>query len=320
MTLAASKTAGPSSPKPKAPASSSASGSPPPRPIKTRLAGTRRTASIRIHLDRQAQPVLDISLGDLFARQHPHFSGMLLSESAGCFVGYVPIPFRTGCLVSLEGTAPRQFEISILSLPSAEGLSTFQSQPTPEEATDLQLARTLWQEPEALFENVPSFSPERVWRALSIRKQVEEAEYPVDGSERSTHLYALPAGPRTIRSLDAIIDPKTTENWRTARLRIVWEGDDLSQPGIDLPVSEFFAQAARSFPYRSLMAGANENVWSNRFPMPYRARALLQIDAQGPIKGAIRVRTVRGREPGAGYLRALGRDVTPAGPGKRSSG
>ena len=272
---------------------------------------------LRIQLDHQSQPVLDVPLADLFAAQHPHFPGTLMRECGGCFIGYVPIPFRDGCLVTVEGKAALQYEISVLSVPSAEGLGAFPSQPTPEEANALQLARTLWQEPEALFENVPSFSAQRLRRALSLWKQLQEAEYPVEGSERSTQLFALPPGPRTIRSLDAIIDPKTTENWRKARLRLVWEADDVSQSAIDLPMGEFFAQAPRSLPYRALMAGANENVWSNRFPMPYRGRALLQIDADGPIKGAIRIRSVRGAEPGAGYFRAVGRDVTPTGPEQR---
>ncbi len=279
-------------------------------------ATSRETGRLVIRLDNASNAVLDIPLAELFAGKNPRLPGTLMSRTTGGFTGYVPIPFQNGCVVSFRGTLPPHYAISIVSLPGTEGLTTFRADINAEEAKELELARALWQEPEALFENVPPYSPQRNWRLLSIRKQVEEAEYPVDGSEQSTHLFALPAGPRTIRSLDAIIDPKTTENWRTARLRIVWDGDDIAHPDIDLPVSEFFEQAVHSFPYRSLMAGANENVWSNRLPMPYREGGSLQIDARGPIKGAIRVRTVRGAELGAGELRALGRSVTSNAAGR----
>lgn len=262
---------------------------------------------LRVTIDQQTEPVLDVPLTELFAGAHPRFPGVVGGARPGGFVAYIPIPFRDGCRITLEGAVVRPYEISVLKVPSAAGLARFQAQPPPPEAHDLQLAFALWREPEAIFSNEPSYSRERLWRELSIRKHIEEAEYPVDGTERSTRLFALPDGPRTIRSFDVVIDPKTADNWRSARLRITWDGANPASPSVDLPLGDFFGLPDRGLTYRSLLTGENEHVWSNRFPMPYRAGAMIQIDADGPIRGAVRVRTQRGPAPGAGYFRAASR-------------
>ena len=109
--------------------------------------------------------------------------------------------------------------------------------------------------------------------------------------------------------------PKTAEAWRSARLRLVWEGDDPELAGVDLPLGAAFGLPERSMPYRSLLVGRNAMTWYNYFPMPYRRQALLQIEAEEPIKGKVRVRTLPGVDPRAGYFRAGFRASLPAKPG-----
>ena len=274
-----------------------------PKPDLSRASAAR----LRVHADGRAEPVLDVALDALVSGQHPHFPAVVNGARPGGFVLYTPIPFRNGCLITLESGGKRDYEVGLLTLPSADGVASFHAEPTAEEASALELAYALAREPEAHFSNEPSYSRQRQWRALSIYKQIEDAEYTVDGTELSTRLFALPAGPRTIRSFDVIIDPKTVDNWRTARLRIVWEGSDPANAAIDLPMSQFFALPERGLTYRSLLTGENEHIWSNRFPMPYLRGAAVMIDAKGRIKGAVRVRTLRDRAGGAGYLCAASR-------------
>ena len=80
---------------------------------------------LKIYLDRQPRPVLDLPLADLFADKHPHFPRPLVGERPGGFVCYVPIAFRDGCKVVLDGTAPPPFQIDMLKLPGADGITTF---------------------------------------------------------------------------------------------------------------------------------------------------------------------------------------------------
>ncbi len=54
--------------------------------------------------------------------------------------------------------------------------------------------------------------------------------------------------------------------------------------------------------------GSTGPVWFNRFPMPYRRQAFLQIDSETAIRGTIRIRSVPGTASDAGYLRACYRE------------
>ncbi len=270
---------------------------------------------LRIYLDRRSRPALDIPLRDLCAGKHPHFPGPMAGEWAGGFVCYVPIAFRDGCKVVVDGRNARSYQINLLKLPSAAGITTFTETPTEAEAAALKRARALWLEPEALWSNEPPFSRNVEWRALSLRRQAEEAEYAVNAGKRSTQLFLLPDGPRTIRALEVIPTPKTADAWRSSRLRLIWESDDPADAGVDLPLGLAFGRADRSMVYRSLMVGQDAMTWYNYFPMPYRRQALLQIDAEEPIQGLIRVRTLPGVKPGAGYFRARYRASSSSKPG-----
>jgi hypothetical protein len=119
----------------------------------------------------------------------------------------------------------------------------------------------------------------------------EAAEYPVESAGRATSVYVLPAGPKTVRALEIVPTAATAAAWRSARLRLTWEADDpdAALAGVDLPLT--------------LAARAEDRAWVVRLPMPYRSRALLRIDTEAPLEGRIRVRTTRGVDPDAGYLR-----------------
>jgi hypothetical protein len=258
----------------------------------------RKDAHLRIILDGRPVPALDVTLDELFSGRHPHFPRPLVNEAAGGFVCYVPVAFRNGCKVEVDGTGVRHFQVDVVRLPSAAGVTTFTAAPTKAERDALTLARELWRDPDSLFTDKAEL------RAMAVRSP-EKAEFHVDGGRRSMQRFILPAGPRTIRSLDVVADPRTADAWRSARIRLIWEGDDPAGAGVDVPLGFLFAQVEGVNPHQSLLAGQREQRWWNRFPMPYRRQALIQVDAEEPVKGLIRVRTVAGVDPGAGYFRAV---------------
>jgi hypothetical protein len=140
------------------------------------------------------------------------------------------------------------------------------------------------------------------------RLPIETSEYIVDGIARSTHRFLMPAGPRTIRALEITIARGTGEAWRAARLRLTWE-ETGAGAGVDLPAGFLFARPPDVGPFQSVLMEQNGSTWSNRFPMPYRRQAFLQIDAEAAIRGTIRVRTVPGTAPEDGYFRAVYREL-----------
>jgi hypothetical protein len=252
---------------------------------------------LRVYLDGQKQPALDLTLEELFSGRHPHFPWPMVVDGPAGFVCNIPIPFSAGCRITLEGPTPRAVQVDALRLPDADGLARFDATPTPGEIDDLRLAKWLWKAPDDLFS-----------RAAEIRKMVifnpEVAEFKVDAAQRSSQRFLLPAGPRTIRSLDVLVTPDTAEAWRGARLRVIWDGDDPRSAGVDLPLGSFYVQAERILPHASLVTSYREHRWANRLPMPYNRQAIVQIDSEQPIKGLIRVRSVPEVDPRAGYLRA----------------
>lgn len=278
---------------------------PPELPLRRPVADRRR---FRVYLDRHPGPVLDVTLSELFSGQHPRFPRPIVGYGPGGAYCDMPIPFREHCLVTYEGREESPFQLEFARLPTSQGINTFDATPSPEVRDDLRLAKALWMDPDALFS-----------KAAEIRKMVilnpEVAEYRVDVERRATQVFELPAGPRTIRSFEILAAPQTTEAWRAARLRLVWDGDSLGQPSVDVPVGFFFVQTERAMmPHASLIVSHREQRWSNRFPMPYRRGAKLQIDSDEPLNGMIRIRTLAGVDPSAGYLRAAFRTLRGAAP------
>jgi hypothetical protein len=245
---------------------------------------------LRVYVDGRSDPALDVPLNDLFLGKHPRFPRPLVEAGSRGFACYVPIAFRDGCKIVLDGPAVRTYQINMITLPGAEGVTSFASNLAPDDRRELDRAVRFWSRPGDFSE-------------LGVR-DAEGAVYNVEALGRSSLTFALPDGPRTLRSLEIVPTPETAEAWRGARLRLVWDSEDPAVAGFDLPLGCAFAQADRAEPYRSILAGRDERGWYLHAPMPYRRRALLQIDSPRPIQGRIRLMSVAGIDRQAGYFRA----------------
>ncbi|APW60054.1 DUF2961 domain-containing protein [Paludisphaera borealis] len=260
----------------------------------------RKNEHIKIYLDGQAKPALDVPLETLFSGKHPHFPRPLVMEGSGGFVSYVPIPFRNGCKVVVEGQGVRFYQIGLVTLPSAEGVDTFVEQPSAPVLADLKAAKALWASPE-------TYETQMLAKSLT-------AEYSVEGIARSEQVFGMPAGPATIQSIELEPSAGTADGWRSARLRMVWDQDASGEPGVDLPFDYAFGTLPDAIGFQSLLIGQRGGSWYNRFPMPYHRQASLRIDAEKPIKGKLRVRYRKGVDADAGYLRASYREALPTRP------
>ncbi len=261
-----------------------------------------KSEHIKIYLDKKERPDLDVPLEMIFSGRHPHFPRPLVFEGSGGFVSYVPIPFQSGCRIVVEGLGVRFYQISLIRLPAGTQLASFTAEPRPEEQAELASAATLWSRPGEYESNELADS--------------ELAQYLVEGLAKSSHEYVLRAGPATIRSLEIVPAAGTEDAWHAARLRLVWDDDNIGDAAVDLTLGLAFGRVEGAGPYESLLLGQRKGTWYNRFPMPYQRQALIRIDTAKPLKGTIRVRTVRGIAPDAGYLHLVQRQSVPTQSGE----
>jgi hypothetical protein len=257
---------------------------------------------LKIYLDGRDTPALDVPLEIVFSGAHPHFPRPLAFEGSGGYVSYVPIPFRAGCKILVEGQAVRFYQINLVGLPGAEGVTSFTDETAPDDQAKLDRAARLWTRPGAYEE--------------SDLTEAYVARYEVEGLAHSSHKYALRAGPSTVRSLEVFPAAGTEDAWREARLRLVWDDDEAAEAdsGVDLPLGLAFGLVEGGRPYQSLLLGRRADSWYNRFPMPYHRQAILRIDSDKPLRGTLQVRTVRGTAADAGFFRAALREARPARP------
>ena len=107
----------------------------------------RKKEHLKIYLDGQSCPALDVPLELVFSGSHPHFPRPLVSEGSGGYVSYVPIPFRAGCKIMVDGQAVRFYQINMVGLPGDEGVASFTDQPSSEVHAQLDRAARLWTHP-----------------------------------------------------------------------------------------------------------------------------------------------------------------------------
>lgn len=134
----------------------------------------------------------------------------------------------------------------------------------------------------------------------------EPAEYVVEAAARSTTVFLLPPGPRTIRSLEVVPTPATMAAWRGARLGLTWEDDDTAarHAAVDLPLPLAFGRVGSGLVMNPAAFGSATDSWECRLPMPYKARALLRIETESPIEGRVRLKATPGVPASPAYLHA----------------
>ncbi len=230
---------------------------------------------IKIYLDGQEEPAVDIPLEDLFSGRLPQFPKPLVGEGQGGYYCYVPIPYRQGCKVVVEGTGVRFYQITYSEFPNAEDVRSFRMKHSPAKQASLDSAVRTWSE----LGKVNSLGLD----------QAEEMLVDLKVASGQSSTIELPAGPRMVRAVLLEGTPEQLGNAIGARLQIRWEG--AKSPAVDLPLEYFFCQALASPPYRSLLAGANEKNWYNFMPMPYRGSGKLTLTAKEPLQARLRVVT-----------------------------
>ncbi|HEV8242297.1 MAG TPA: DUF2961 domain-containing protein [Thermoanaerobaculia bacterium] len=224
-----------------------------------------RNVRIRVRVDGESVPRVDLPLPELFDGTHPPFTAPLaldLFRSSGGNVSYVPIPYRRGCTVSLVGAESARiwYQIGFHRLASAAGVTSFRGD---EDLSGLRAALSTpagvdpWPQPQ------PHLS--QLLQTLAVGEERVAWERQGAGELRRLRLRA----PR--------------ESW--GRLRLLLDFDGARR--VDLTLADFFAASPAPVPtMRSLLAGADDDgLLYAYFPMPFARSARVSLrseDAAGP--------------------------------------
>jgi hypothetical protein len=239
----------------------------------------RKGEHIRIYLDGKSEPALDVPIADLFSGKLERFPAPLVGAVTGGFWCYVPIPYRNGCRVEVDGTAVRFYHITWSEFPSDEGVKTFAMTLGNEEKEKLEKAVKAWSGLGVL----------EAAEALPIKQTVSQ-KVKLQGMLEKP--FSLVPGPGIVRAMYLEVAEKDWPGWAGTRIRIRWDGAD--SPGVDLPIEYFFCHARGAAPYRSLLVGATRTGsvlrFYNFFPMPYAKSARVTISP--PAKDSLVLGTI----------------------------
>ncbi|MBN1908378.1 MAG: DUF2961 domain-containing protein [Pirellulales bacterium] len=263
---------------------------------------------LKVYIDGQTKPVVDAPLEDILDGKLPRFPKPLVGQGQGGYYCYVPIPYRDGCKVVVEGTGVRFYQITYTEYPesAAKKISSFSMNLSPREKTELD--GVVWQ-----WSNLGNVSALRrnkdFQRDFLMDLDVKDMK---EGQPR-TIVQSLPGESRVVRAVLLEGDAKQLRKAAKASIQFRWNGAE--KPAIDLPMEMFFCQAQDAPSYRSLLTGVNDAGWYNFFPMPYQ-KGEVSITLDQPVKAKLRILTGSNLESiPQGCLHAQYNESLPTNPG-----
>ena len=256
---------------------------------------------IKIYVDGSDTPALDVPLEDLFNGKLPQFPKPLAGSAIGGFYSYVPIPYKDGCKVLVEGDAVKFYHITYSEFPSSEGIESFSMQMSPQKSKQLANAVKAWSD----LGNIKTLG-------LEDHKKIEMQ---IDSKPSAPYQTDLPEGSHMIRAIYLDTDSNNVILGPKVRFQIFF--DSAKSPAVDVPLKFFFGQAFDPDPYRSLMLGKTSDAYYNFFPMPYNKNARLKISSTEPFKSKLTLllQPLSEYRSDFAYLHAVYNEQSPTKPG-----
>ena len=230
---------------------------------------------VKIYLDDQPEPAVDLPFADYFDGKHAPFNFPSLSYNLNT-VGssgqnlYLPIPYQKSCKVVADKGWGNYFHFGYATYPQETVLPTFSSELVAQHADELKtidkfLAKDLGSDPAGKREGGKTLS-----RSVHVApgETVRVAE--LDGPAAITTLRAkMTFGDRS-DEMAAL---------RKLAIRITW--DDQTKPAVWCPLGDFFGTAPGVNLYKSLpmgMTDASEHGgFYSHWYMPFAKRAIVEL-------------------------------------------
>jgi hypothetical protein len=225
---------------------------------------------VKIYLDDQPQPTLDLPFIAYFDGKHPPLAYPALSYdmtktgSAGQNL-YLPIPYQKSCKVVAEKNWGQYYHFTYATYPPGTKLPTFSAELAAQNASDL--------------EEVNNCFTRRLGVDWRVRSGEEIAKPRVRVPAGKTASVLRLDGPRAIAALrvKAKFGNRADEMTALRRLvlRITWDGQP--QPAVWCPLGDFFGTAPGVNLYKTVMTGMTADGFYSFWYMPFGTSAVVEL-------------------------------------------
>jgi hypothetical protein len=220
--------------------------------------GMSAPVGLKFYFDDEETPRLSTTIGKWCGGCGP------LGQADGPSVNFVPMPFRTRCVVSTDGPRGEAFHHAYAyTFPTAEGITTFTGK------EDLSEIQATWRHPGT--DPKPASGDRTVTGKVAI------------AAGRAVTVYDR-RGQETIASLKVDPAPRDKGLLKGLWIRAYWDGS--RTPQVCGPLSYFFGAAdlGESAVSRAVPVGMRlDGPWYFYFPMPYWTSARIEIENRSKI-------------------------------------
>jgi hypothetical protein len=240
---------------------------------------TPKAGHVRIYLDGDSEPAVDLPFVGYFDGKHAPFNrAALVHTVARGWNNYTPIPYAKSCKIVADAGWGDYFQFVYTSFAPGTELPTFRRELSAEENAALDEAN------KALSNCGP-----RDTNTMHGWVGSDSLPLGANGSEDTLKL----EGPRAIglirvKIADRPASPADRDVLRELVLQIKWDGE--AKPSVWTPLGDFFGTAPGANVYRSLPCGLTEDGWfyANWF-MPFAKSAEVTIRNEGQQQRKLRL-------------------------------
>ncbi len=240
---------------------------------------------VKIYLDGQPNPVVDLPFSDYFNLKNPPFIYPSLVHTTSSnpttsgYNSYIPIPYQKSCKIIAEQGWGRYYHINYSTFPKGTTVPTFQGNLSSSETA-------------ALKEVDEYLSSKLGSDPVGKRKgEITEVKKVTIQPGETSNILSFKGG-RAITTLKIKMPTTNREDecfaLRELALKITWDGN--KEPSVWTPLGDFFGTAMGIHHYRSLPMGMEEDGFYSYWYMPFQKSALLEITNDGDVPRQLEVK------------------------------
>lgn len=241
---------------------------------------------VKIYLDGQTEPTVDLPFEKYFSGDTAPFAFPLLSYNLGRMKSsgqnlYLPIPYQKSCKIVAEENWGQYFHFTYGTFPKGTKVPTFSAALAAENAQALKQVDTF-------------FAKQMGTDPAGKRASEQTVTKGVRAAAGQTVSVAQLTGPQAITAIRAKTTFKDKEDQRAGlrrmALRITWDGQ--AKPAVWSPLGDFFGTAPGENHYRSLTTGMTDDGYYALWYMPFASSALVELVNEDGVEREVKFEIV----------------------------